>query len=134
AAVRYPAIGRRGVGGALARAGRWSRDAGYLERANDEIALLALVESAKGLENLEAIARTPGIDAVVFGPSDLAASMGYTGQPGQPKVQKAIELAIERVAIFGKASGLISADEALVGRCVQLGASLVIGGVDTTLL
>jgi len=64
----------------------------------------------------------------------LSASMGHRGNPGHPEVQAAIEDAIVRVRNAGKAAGILSADEALARRYIELGAAFVAVGVDTTVL
>src|SRR5699024_55174 len=61
AATRYPPNGIRGVGSALARASRWNQVDGYLHKADDEMCVLVQIESAKALEQLDAIAAVDGI-------------------------------------------------------------------------
>ena len=39
--------------------------------ANGEILAFAMVETAEAMENLEAIAATPGLDGIYVGPADL---------------------------------------------------------------
>ncbi len=134
AATRYPPHGVRGVGSALARASRWNGLPDYVHRANEQICLLVQVESRAGLENLEAILAVEGVDGVFIGPADLSASLGHLGQPGHPEVVQAIEGAIRRIVAAGKAAGILSSEEALSRRYLQLGAIFVAVGVDTTLL
>ena len=133
-ATRYPPQGIRGVGSALARASRWNAVPDYLARANDEICLLVQVESRRGLEHLDEIAAVDGVDGVFIGPADLSASLGHLGNPGHPEVTAAIEDALTRTIRAGKAAGLLSADERLARRALDLGATFVAVGVDTTLL
>lgn len=133
-AVTYPPKGIRGVGSALARASRWNSVPGYLDKADDEICLLVQIENKQGLENLDAIAEVEGVDGVFIGPADLSAAMGHRGNPGHPEVQAAIEDAIVRVRKAGKAAGILSADEKLARRYLELGATFVAVGVDTTVL
>jgi 4-hydroxy-2-oxoheptanedioate aldolase len=132
-AVRYPPHGIRGVGAALARASAFNRITDYLQTANDEICLLLQVESRAGLANLDAIAGTDGVDGVFIGPSDLAADMGFLGRPGAPEVQAAVEDALTRIQGHGKAAGILSADQALAKRYVELGATFVAIGSDVGL-
>lgn len=133
AATRYPPGGIRGVGSALARASRWNRIGGYLDEADGEICLLVQVESARGLENLDAIAAVEGVDGVFFGPADLSASLGLRGQPGHPTVRAAIEDGIARTRKAGKAAGVLATDETLARAYLAAGALFVGVGVDTTL-
>ncbi|WP_455886203.1 4-hydroxy-2-oxoheptanedioate aldolase [Pseudomonas rustica] len=133
-AVTYPPSGIRGVGSALARASRWNTLPDYLNKADEEICLLVQIENREGLESLDAIAAVEGVDGVFIGPADLSAAMGYRGNPGHPEVQAAIEDAIVRICKAGKAAGILSADEKLARRYLELGATFVAVGVDTTVL
>lgn len=60
--------------------------------------------------------------------------MGHRGNPGHPQVQAAIEDAIVRIVKAGKAAGMLSADENLARRYIEMGATFVAVGVDTTVL
>lgn len=133
-AVRYPPEGVRGVGAALARASRFGRTTDYLGTANEQICLLVQVESVAALAQIEAIAAVDGVDGIFIGPSDLAADMGHLGRPGLPEVQGAIEGALTRIVATGKAAGILSSDEALARRYLELGANFVAVGTDATLL
>jgi 4-hydroxy-2-oxoheptanedioate aldolase len=96
--------------------------------------LLVQAETPLAMRNLEAIAATPGVDGVFFGPADLSASMGYRGQPGHPEVQKALLEGIATVRRAGKAAGILMADKNLAQTYIDAGALFVAVGVDTTLL
>ena len=96
--------------------------------------LLVQVESLAGLQHIEAIAAVDGVDGIFIGPADLAASMGYLGQPTHPEVRAAIEQAITRILQTRKAPGILCADEALARHYLALGARFVAVGVDTSLL
>lgn len=133
-ATRYPPEGRRGVGSAIARASHWNRYPGYLHEADAQICLLAQIESKDGLENLEAIARVEGVDGIFIGPADLSAALGHRGNTGHPEVQQAIERAIRQIVALDKAAGILTADEQLARRYLELGCTFVAVGVDTTLL
>lgn len=133
-AVRYPPHGIRGVGASLARASGFNRIPDYLQTANDEICLLLQIESRAGLANLDAIASTDGVDGVFVGPADLAADMGFLGKPGAAEVQAAVEDALTRIQSHGKASGILTADQTLARRYVEMGAGFVGIGSDVGLL
>lgn len=134
ASVRYPPQGIRGVGTGLARAARWGGTPDYLARANDEICVLCQVETSESLAQLDDILAVEGVDGVFIGPADLAASMGYRGNPGHPEVQAAIEDAMQRIRNAGKAPGILQADVASAKRYLELGAQFVAVGVDVVLL
>lgn len=132
-AVRYPPHGVRGVGAALARASHYNSISDYLQTANEEICLLVQVESHAGLAVLDEIASTSGVDGVFIGPADLAADMGYLGQPGHPEVRTVIEDALQRIRRHGKAAGILTADLALARHYADLGATFVGIGNDVSL-
>jgi len=134
AATRYPPNGVRGVGSALARSSRWNRIPGYLQRAEDELCVLVQIESLTAIAALDEIMRVPGIDGILFGPSDLAASMGYLGQPAHAEVQRVLQDGIAKVLAAGKAPGILITDPLLAQHYLDLGALFVAVGVDTTLL
>ncbi|GAB7532049.1 4-hydroxy-2-oxoheptanedioate aldolase [Pseudomonas sp. 3A(2025)] len=133
-AIHYPPSGVRGVGSALARASRWNTIPGYLDKADEQMCLLVQIENLEGLANLDAIVAVDGVDGVFIGPADLSAAMGHRGNPGHPDVQAAIEDAIVRIGKAGKAAGILSADQNLARRYIELGAKFVAVGVDTTVL
>jgi 2-keto-3-deoxy-L-rhamnonate aldolase RhmA len=85
---RYPPEGERGIS-TFAGHNDFSRlpdVPAFLKRRNEEVMLIAQIESVKGVENREAILSTPGLDACFVGTGDLAMSMGYAGQPNHPEV------------------------------------------------
>lgn len=133
-AMRYPPVGIRGVGAALARASQWNRVADYLHHANEQMCLLVQVETRLGLKNLDAIAQVEGVDGVFIGPSDLSAALGYLGKPGHPDVQAAIETAIGRIRAGGRAAGILTTDETQARRYLSLGCNFVAVGLDGNLL
>lgn len=131
-AVRYPPTGLRGMAGA--RASGWGRYPRYAHEANEQICLLVQIESKAGLDNLDTICATDGIDGVFIGPADLSASLGHVGEPGHADVQAAIGDVITRVVNAGKGVGILSTDETLTRRYLGLGATFVAVGLDTNLL
>ncbi len=133
-AMRYPPAGIRGVGTALARAAKWNGISDYFDHADREMCLLVQIESTRALAALDEILALDGVDGVFIGPADLAASMGYLGQPGHPDVQAAIEQAITKIVASGKAAGALSTDPELAQRYQSLGACFLQVGVDTLLL
>lgn len=133
-AVRYPPHGVRGVGAALGRASQFSRIGDYVETANEQICLIVQIESRAGLKALDDIAALDGIDALFIGPSDLAADMGYLGQPGHPEVTAAITDAFARIKKAGKARGIMTLDLAQARLYREMGADFMAIGTDVTVL
>ena len=92
AAARYPADGIRSFG--PMRAGlRLGPDP---VEANAAVLVLAMIETAPGLADVERIAATPGLSGLYIGPSDLALALGGSS-PWDPAVLDERERAIARV-------------------------------------
>jgi 4-hydroxy-2-oxoheptanedioate aldolase len=133
-ATRYPPEGIRGVGSALARASRGNRITDYLHTADEQISVIAQVETRAGVENAAQIAAVPGIDGVFIGPADLSASLGHRGNPAHPDVQQAMQFVVKQVLAAGKAAGSLLSDETMARRYIELGCTFMAVGVDTSLL
>ncbi len=133
-AMRYPPAGIRGVGTGLARAARWNGVKDYFAQANEQMCLIVQVESRAGLDALDAILAVDGVDAVFIGPSDLAASLGYLGQPGHPEVKAAVADALARIRASGKGAGVFATDTGSAAAYRASGASFLVVGVDVLLL
>lgn len=133
-AVRYPPHGVRGVGSALARASRWNRVEGYLADAASTVSLFVQIESAAALEHVEEIAAVEGVDGILIGPADLAASMGFLGQQEHPEVVAGVLRSIAAAVAVGKPAGVNAFAPTAADRYVEAGASLVLVGADVALL
>jgi len=133
-AVRFPPKGIRGLGGGLTRATRWGSFPDYFEKADDNVCLILQIESLEGVANLDAITQTEGVDAIFVGPADLAAAMGYIGQPAHPEVRRVVEDAIQRIHALGKPVGVYCADPKQLASYQQMGASFFLIAADTLLL
>jgi 4-hydroxy-2-oxoheptanedioate aldolase len=132
--MQYPPTGIRGVGAALGRSSRWNRMAAYPRQAGEQMCLLVQIETRRGVENIEAIAGTPGVDGVFIGPADLSASMGHLGDMTHPDVLATIEQLIGHIRAAGKAAGILMGDEGLVKRYLELGCKFIAVSADTLLL
>ncbi len=131
--ARYAPEGGRGVG--LARAhGYGMAFKGYVARANDEIAVIVQAEHVRAVDQIEAIVRVPGIDAVLLGPYDLSASLGKMGRVDDPEVLAAIEHVTTACRAAGMPLGYFGIDAAAVQPYVERGYTLVVAGVDTLFL
>ena len=131
--ARYAPEGARGVG--LARAhgyGVTFRE--YLSAANREIAVIVQAEHARAVENIEAIVRVPGVDAVLLGPYDLSASLGKMGEIDDPAVVAAIGRVTDACRAAGMPLGYFGVTAAAVRPYAARGYSLLVAGVDTLYL
>jgi len=134
AAVRYPPGGRRGIGSALARSGRWNRVDGYLSDGDEHVALFVQVEDVAAVDAAAEIAAVDGVDGVFVGPSDLSASMGLIGQQTHPDVQAAVRRTVDAVRGAGKPVGVNAFDPDVADAYLAAGVSFVLIGADVALL
>ncbi len=136
AAYRYPPAGHRSWGGPPAAYGFRAPAAAEAQAAiNDAVLIVAMIETPQAVEQADAIAAVPGIDALLIGTSDLSAEMGIAGQAGHPRVQDAYRAVGEACRAHGRVLGMGGIyDEQWARHYIGLGARLVLGGSDHTLL
>ena len=123
--TRYPMSGFRGVGAGLSRASRWNLNDDYLTFANVDVKVIVQIETKTGLSNLPEILSVEGIDAVFFGPADIAASFGSLGKSTDATVQNAVLEGIGQAVGAGMSSGVFSGDKEFLRRCERAGARLL---------
>lgn len=124
AACKYPPEGIRGYGPLRAAMYGGSE---YLQRANEEIMVVIMIEDQQALDNLESIMSVAGIDVAVVGQADLAVSLGL---PPSSNVQDAEHVgAVQRIVDAGKKLGVPTGTICETGidvrRCIQQGMTWV---------
>ncbi|ADB30523.1 4-hydroxy-2-oxovalerate aldolase [Kribbella flavida DSM 17836] len=100
-AAKYPPAGIRSYG--PARSGL--RVGPVPAEADAATVVLAMIETAAGLDNVAEICATPGLDGVYVGPSDLCLAVGGTF-PGDPEVDEVFDAAVQRIAEVAAAAGV----------------------------
>lgn len=133
-AVRYPPEGVRGVGSSLARSSRWNRVPGYLADAAATVSLFVQIESRTAMERVAEVAAVDGVDGILVGPADLAASMGFLGQQDHPEVVDAVLHAIRVGVELGTPVGVNAFAADAADRYLEAGAAFVLVGADVQLL
>ena len=104
AGCKYPPEGKRGAGPGLATF-RWpSGNESYYAFANRNVLVIAIIEDQAGVDNVEAIASTPGIDVIFIGPNDLSWQLAG-GNSEDPGVKAAMEKIIAAAKRHGKFLG-----------------------------
>jgi 2-keto-3-deoxy-L-rhamnonate aldolase RhmA len=87
------------------------------------------------VENADAIAAVPGVDVLLFGTSDLTATMGIAGQFGHADVRRAYEKVGAVCAKHGKVMGMGGVyDEKIAADYIRLGARFILSGSDHAFL
>lgn len=104
-AARYAPLGRRGAQFTVSRAARYGADRDHAEKANAAILVAVMIESRAGLEAIDGIAATPGIDLLFLGPLDLTTDYGRFGDLGTPELKAAMRDAEDRIRAAGKMLG-----------------------------
>ena len=113
ACMKYPPAGRRGVALGLAHdAYATGAPAVKMAAANRRTAFVALIETAEGIENVDAIAAVKGVDCLWIGHFDLSASLGISGQFENPIFTRAVERVRRAGAKHGKALARLVDDAA----------------------
>jgi 2-keto-3-deoxy-L-rhamnonate aldolase RhmA len=109
-ACRYAPLGRRemSLGRAVEYKGEQIRD--YVATADENLLLTIMIESVKGLENVEEIAAVPGIDVIHLGVADLSHDMGHTGHYDHPEVNAAVDDVLDVAARHNIAVGYPTQD------------------------
>jgi 2-dehydro-3-deoxyglucarate aldolase len=132
-ATRYPPRGIRGVS-VLHRSNRFGYEPDYFTTINDNICVIAQIESRKGVDACADIATVEDIDCLFIGPSDLSAALGHFGQPQHPEVQEAIRHITEVAKSKGKAVGILAPVEADAQRYLDMGIQVTAVGSDIGLM
>ena len=100
----------------------------------DSVLCFAMIETRGGIDRLEEIAATPGLDGLYIGPADLSLALGRTPGAGG----EALEDAIARVRETCEAHGLIPGMHCHRGGSARAfaahGFRLLTVGVDSSFL
>jgi 4-hydroxy-2-oxoheptanedioate aldolase len=132
-AAKYPPLGERGYGSALAHFQYRSPPATEHYRAlNDATMVIVQFESAEAIDLAEEIFAVEGVDMALFGTNDLTADMGIPGEYEHEKVRDAYVRAIAAAKKHGKHVGVggLGSRPKLVAEFVKMGARYVSTGTD----
>lgn len=134
--MRYPPHGQRSFGPTRVS---FAAGANYAGEANDNMLAFAMIETAEGMANLDAIAATPGLDGIYVGPADLTLSLtGGRLPPGFDRDEPEMIAALQTIVAACKKNGIRaalhcgSADYA--ARAVGWGFEMATVGGDTRFL
>ena len=133
--AKYPPAGRRGVGYSRANLfGKRFKD--YFSSFNENLVIVAQIESIGAINALDEILSVHGVDAMIIGPYDLSASMGLTGQFEHPDFIAALKLARQKAKGKRVPMGLhiVQPDPALLRSKIAEGYQFVAYGIDAVFL
>ncbi|MEO9023350.1 MAG: aldolase/citrate lyase family protein [Ginsengibacter sp.] len=105
--TKYAPIGKRGVSMSTSVTLFRNYDINeYTEWANRELMIVVQIESEEGVNNIDQIVSTKGVDAVMIGPSDLSRDMGIPGQLQHPRMEDAFRKVIKHCNKHNVAPGV----------------------------
>lgn len=133
-ACRFPPTGTRSWGPMW---GDLRADGALPPAAQDEAAIcLVMVETQAGVEALEEIVRTPGVDGVYVGPNDLALGCGYgrATYRDSSEVDALIQRVVDTCRGAGVVAGLHCSDAEMAVHWAGRGVRLLTAGQETSLL
>ena len=132
-ACRYPPEGSRSYGPVRASVVLETGDPAALGR---EVSCIVMVETREGLQNVEEIAATPGVDGIYVGPADLALSLGL--QPNfdvvEPEHVEAVARIKEACKRHGIAAGIHTTSAETAKKHAGAGFGMITAGTDATFL
>jgi 2-keto-3-deoxy-L-rhamnonate aldolase RhmA len=128
--LKYAPQGRRGVALGIAHDLYRAGDAGFFARANDDIAVVLLLETEKAFQNLEEIISVPGVDVAWMGHYDLTVSMGIPAQFDHPRFLAAMDELVAVCRRHGVAPGFLPATPESAAHWIDKGFRAISLGSD----
>jgi 2-keto-3-deoxy-L-rhamnonate aldolase RhmA len=111
--AKYPPVGRRGAAFGVAHDNYSGGEiVPKIESANHETLLIAQIETAEGVRNVEEIAAVSGIDVLWIGHFDLSNSLGIPGQFTHPQFLQSVVNVVAACRAHGKTAGFMVSDVA----------------------
>jgi 4-hydroxy-2-oxoheptanedioate aldolase len=135
--AKYPPLGERSWGPQRAMSLQGlSVATDYLRDANSGTLTLTMIETPAALSNVDAIAATPGIDALFIGPYDLSTSLsaGKAQDINAPEVDKAIDQICAAAVKAGKIPGIYCRDAGRALAMAKRGFKFITVGNDQGLV
>lgn len=134
AAAKFPPLGTRGFGSPFSPAVFDAKlsNTEYLQQANTSLLTIIQIETLSALQNIDTIARLPGVDVLFVGPFDLGNAIGRPvtiNSSGQaefhPELHAAVEKVLEAAFEAGKKTGIYTYSGQQAGKVARLGFDMV---------
>jgi 2-keto-3-deoxy-L-rhamnonate aldolase RhmA len=132
--AKYAPLGMRGAGGSVDADYGTSDRMEYFQHANRETLVAVIIEDKEAVDEVDAIAATEGIDALLLGPGDLSQSYGLIGQLDHPVIHQATDAMAEACARHGKWWGAPVESRDHAEALLRRGARLLQSGNDQAVL
>lgn len=121
--LKFPPDGNRGLDGVEPPAQfGYLPLAEYVRQANTETFIVVQIEEPEAVDNVAAIAATPGVDVLMIGPGDLSLRYGCPGEWQAPSVQAAVAKVAAAARAHGKYWGLPVGSMAAARSYLEMGA------------
>ena len=133
-AISYPPTGERGVG--FCKANLYGKDLPeHLNKFQNPF-MAAMIETKKGLENIEEILKISDLDAIFIGPYDLSSSLGFPGEVNNEIVVEAINKIKIQCENFSVSCGLhiVEPEESKLNEAVKEGFLFLAFGIDSVFI
>ncbi len=101
-----------------------------MKAANERTLTIALIETVAGIENVDAIMATPGIDVGWMGHYDLTNAMGIDGQFDHPRYKAAVKKLVQACTKHKKAAGFLCGDVKTGKQYLKSGFRILCYGTD----
>jgi 2-keto-3-deoxy-L-rhamnonate aldolase RhmA len=121
ASCRYPPLGIRGFGPALALSRYGMGAPEYVRFANENVVVVVIIEQREAVENIEAIASVPGLSVLFVGVNDLSYSLGVGGRTTDPLVEQALSKVLEAGRRHGVPVGYPTGNPTEINRRIAQG-------------
>jgi 2-keto-3-deoxy-L-rhamnonate aldolase RhmA len=132
---KYPPLGKRSMAALSAASLYHKAPAQTLKQERDDaVFVIAMIETALGVENAQGIANVPGVDALMMGPMDLSFELGVPGQTQHSGVTQATLKAAKAAQSAGKHFVVGEAGHELADQLRAMGAKIFTGGSDGSYL
>lgn len=133
--THYPPQGVRGVAFGIAHDDYLGVDiAQSIKTADDRTLIAAKIETTKGVEHVDEIVSTPGIDVAFVGHMDLSVSLGIPGQYEHERFTAAVDKVIAACKKHGKAGGCLVTTPDAARQWMAKGFRFIIYSTDVILL
>lgn len=129
--TKYAPLGKRGANGG--RGPRWGAYDNYIQASNACSLCIAQCESLEGLDNIEKIAATPGLDVIFIGTGDLSLEMGIKFKADSaanhtteaPEIIAAVDRILKACQANGIIPGIVTASAEDAARRIRQGFQFV---------
>jgi 2-dehydro-3-deoxyglucarate aldolase/4-hydroxy-2-oxoheptanedioate aldolase len=128
--LKYAPAGVRGVALGVAHDDYSAGGPTSFEIANQNTVVIALLETVRAFENLEAILAIPGLDVAWMGHYDLTVSMGIPAEFDNPKFLEKMNQLLDGCKRHGVAPGFLPASSADTNHWVGKGFRVISLGTD----